>query len=229
MILLLRGHIRSSFNCKRLYNFIKILHEIYSIEIYIHTWNLINSQSSWKNIETNNDLQIVNEDLINNYFNDLNFLIKNIIIDDETKINLEGDLTGTVCKSKCKKIYWKRYLYGQYKNIEYINYFVKNRSRIINTRFDIFNNTNYFTEQHIILFINKQKNKIINKNIFISDKLIFGIDNIIYGNIYTMYKLLKHLYLNLDRICLIHPKLLHQEYLFFTENEIIFPSIEYQF
>ena len=218
MILILRGHIRSSFNSNRLYNFIKLLNENYNIDIYIHTWNIKQSNASWRSISE--DLTIINEELIYNYFNDLKHLIKHIIIDDDTKIKLVGDLEGTICRSRCKKLHWKNYLYGQFRIIEYINENIVDQ-HIINTRFDIFENSNNFSEENILHFISKQDGN-ITKNIFIVNKLIGGIDNIFYGNKYTMYKLIKHMYFNLDEICSRHTKLLNQEYLFFGENNRIF-------
>ena len=51
MIILLRGHIRSSFNDNRLYLFIKRLLQTYNLEIYIHTWDILQSNISWRPIE----------------------------------------------------------------------------------------------------------------------------------------------------------------------------------
>jgi len=54
MILILRGHIRDSFNSPDL----KLLvHDIYqldpTLEIYIHTWNIYSNNISWRDIEAN--------------------------------------------------------------------------------------------------------------------------------------------------------------------------------
>ena len=86
MILIIRGHIRKSFENKQFYNFIKKIYEIYpTLEIYIHTWSIFANNISWREIEVNDN--IVTEDTIYTYFDDLKHLIKNIIIDDDTKIN----------------------------------------------------------------------------------------------------------------------------------------------
>ena len=75
MILILRGHIRESFNTKDLYNFVKDLYIIFpDLNVYIHTWNIFANNISWRNIEINNN--IVESSTIFNYFDDLKILIK---------------------------------------------------------------------------------------------------------------------------------------------------------
>ena len=79
MILILRGHIRNSFNNLKLYNLINQIYETdQNIKIYIHTWNIFSNNISWREIESNNTP--VTEEIIYNYFNDLKHLIKHIII-----------------------------------------------------------------------------------------------------------------------------------------------------
>ena len=49
MIILLRGHIRNAFTNKNLYTFIKNISDN-NTKIYIHTWNIISSNLSWRPI-----------------------------------------------------------------------------------------------------------------------------------------------------------------------------------
>ena len=89
MILIIRGHIRDSFENDKLLNLVK---EIYSIDstlkIYIHTWTIFANTISWRHIQPNNT--IVTKDIIYNYFKNsgLEHILEldNIIIDDDTKI-----------------------------------------------------------------------------------------------------------------------------------------------
>ena len=54
MILVIRGHIRNSFETKELYNFIEELYNIYpDLKIFIHTWNIFANSVSWRNITVN--------------------------------------------------------------------------------------------------------------------------------------------------------------------------------
>ena len=68
MIILLRGHIRNSFDTPYLYEFIQYLSNNYNIEIYIHTWDIIQNSISWREIKENNIP--VNNELIYDYFKD---------------------------------------------------------------------------------------------------------------------------------------------------------------
>ena len=110
MIIILRGHIRTSFNYTTLYNFIKNIYEQYKdIEIYIHTWNIFQNNLSWRKVQNNNNLVTVK--LIENYFHDIKHLIKKIIIDDDKKIQLNGNLNGLINGSLSPIKGWKNYIY----------------------------------------------------------------------------------------------------------------------
>ena len=106
---------------------------------------------------------------------------------------------------------WKKYWYGKYKIIEYINN-LKIDDIIINTRFDILDNSNSIDEEIIINFINNNVNNEIKKNILIYDEERYGLDNIYIGNTYTMYKLIYYFNYELDNILtIINTE--HQEYI----------------
>ena len=219
MILILRGHIRESFNTKDLYNFVKNLYNICSnLYIYIHTWNIFANNLSWRKIEKNNN--IVNNKIIYNYFNDLKHLIKIIIIDDDSKIDLIGNLNGNVGLSKMPLKGWKNYWYGKYSIINYIyNTDIDKNEFVINTRFDLFCNSNNFNNIQIINFIKNNNKNLFIKNNFLIDKYKDGIDNIYIGNINTMYTLIHKFYYDLDNILTIYNKIKNQEYLVFLLND----------
>ena len=97
MILILRGHTRASFDEDNLYNITAQLARKYPIEIYIHTWDVQASKLSWRQVEQNN--KPVTEESIRAYFRDLSPLIKHIIIDDDSQVELIGKTEGGVCLS----------------------------------------------------------------------------------------------------------------------------------
>ena len=222
MILILRGHIRSSFNSKQLYNFILILYKLYpDLKIFIHTWNIIANNISWRKINVNND--IITEELIRNYFGNLSNLIKHIIIDDDKQIELIGNLQGKISKSRMPTIGWKNYWYGKYKIIDYIyNNLNCYDEMVINTRFDLFSNSNNFNIQVILELIAKNYKMQFHKNIFLFDLEKMGIDNIYIGNVNTMYKLIKEFHYQLDEILIKNPNIVSQEFLVFRLNNILF-------
>jgi hypothetical protein len=222
MILIIRGHIRNTFEEKKLYNFIKEIHIVFpDLKIFIHTWNIFANNISWRKITEN--LENVNDKIIYDYFDDLKHLIKHIIIDDDTKIQLIGNLNGTINNGPMPIIGWKNYWYGKHKVIDYIyNTNIDENEMIVNCRFDTMNNSNSFDENTIVNFI-KNNNKIIfTKNIFLFDYEHMGIDNIYIGNIKTMYKLINYFFYELDDILIKNNDTICQEKLVYRINTILF-------
>lgn len=223
MILLIRGHIRNSFKTQDLLNLVKSIIDICpNLKIYIHTWNVFANNISWRHINIDND--IVTEDIIYDYFCEIKHFIKHIMIDDDSKIKLIGNLNGNINNGPMPIIGWKNYWYGKYKIIDYIytNNFSNLEESVINFRFDIFNNSNNLDNNSIIYFIENNIKINFTKNIFICDTERQGIDNIYIGNINTMYKLIKNFHYDLDNILNIHNNTIHQEYLVHRLNSEIF-------
>jgi hypothetical protein len=222
MILIIRGHIRDSFRNKRLYNLIKEINEIYHIEIFIHTWNIYSSNLSWRKINT--DLTEVTRDIIYEYFYDLSFLIKHIIIDNDKLIEVKGKKEGLISKSKCPVLGWKFMWYGKFRIIDHIkNMNYDNNTIVINMRFDILTNSYSSEFNQIFNFICNDIQIEYEKNIFIKKKFVPGIDNIYIGNLHTMHMLISHFHNNLDEF---HRKQrnesVYQEELVFRENNKLF-------
>lgn len=230
LILSLSGHIRESFKDNRLYNFIYMLNSNYNLHIYLHTWNIVQNNLSWRIIDEDNTN--VSEEKIKSYFNDLAYLIKYIKIDDDKKISLFGNIEGTIGNGTCPIKGWKNMWYGKY---QLANNFINDNTNlhipILNTRYDIFNLAkgndnelfNYvFNEDNILLFINNNYKSNYTKNIFIFDKETYGIDNVYIGDSKTVYNLCNHFNFNLDNILSKYPTVYNQEFLVYKENEILF-------
>jgi hypothetical protein len=232
MILILRGHIRNSFDNNNLYQLVhEILKNNNDLSIYIHTWNIIQSKLSWRRLETID--KPVTENCIQTYFKDLSPLIKHIIIDDDTNIELHGKLDGRVSNSRAPLLGWKRYWYGKNKIISYIQDCLpeKKNDMIINCRFDVLSNLFPFPIDNIVNLIENNKNKTFHKNVFIYDienlkyNQYLGIDNIYIGNIETQSKLISHFHKNLDDILKKHSTP-HQEHIVFNVNNELFLTVE---
>ena len=222
MILILRGHIRDAFKNNNLLNLIKDIYNLDSnLKIYIHTWNIFANNISWREIETNTT--IVTKEIIYNYFSNsgLEHLLENenIIIDDDTKIELIGNIEGTINNGVMPIIGWKNYWYGKYKIIKHIyDKKIDENELIINLRFDILNNANNSLFKPIIEFIKKNSGVHFTKNVFIHDKETGGIDNMYIGNINTLYKLSHYFHYFLDDILLKYNNTMHQEFLVVRVN-----------
>ena len=222
MILIIRGHIRNSFEND---NLLKLIKDIYNLDtnlkIYIHTWNIFANNISWRSINQNNT--IVSKDIIYDYFNELKNLIENIIIDDDTKIQLIGNIQGKINNSRSPLIGWKNYWYGKYTMIKHIyDKNINEDEMIVTLRFDILNNSNNFDTCHIINFIKNNIGKSFTKNMFIKDVECFGIDNIYIGNINTIYKLTYQFYYYVDDIILKYNDIDNQELLVYRVNNTLF-------
>jgi hypothetical protein len=223
MILIIRGHIRNSFKTKKLYSLIKEMDNTFpDLKIFIHTWSIFANNISWRHINVDN--QNVTNEIIYDYFDDLKHLIKHIIIDDDTKIELFGNLSGNVSITPMPIVGWKNYWYGKYKIIDYIyNTHIDENEMIVNYRFDIMNNSNNFDEISIINFLKTNSEINFIKNIFFfDDENHFGIDNIYVGNILTMYKLIKKFFYELDDILSKNIDTKHQEFLVYIINSTLF-------
>ena len=221
MIIVIRGHIRSSFNTNELYNFVLSLHKIFpDLKIFIHTWDIYANNLSWRHINVNNTQ--VTEKVIYDYFRELSRCIKHIIIDNDKNIKIIGTVTGTINNGIMPILGWKNYWYGKYKIIDYIyNQNLYNNETIINSRFDILDNSNKFDKDTIFKFIIKNSNINFTKNVFMFNHECNGIDNIYIGNINTMYKLSNMFYYNLDNILLKNNDTIHQERLVFRINSTL--------
>jgi len=234
MIILLRGHIRKSFDNENLYNLIKKIYDFDNrIKIYIHTWNKVQNDISWRNVFSNDpSIHVENIDkrvtaaIIKMYFKGIASTIKHIIIDDDSKIKLIGNTEGVIRNTYAPVIGWKNYWYSKYNIIRYIKNAEEDVDEpIVNVRFDIlekFYAQEIITDTDILDFIKANVNRDFTKNVFLTDYYQQGIDNIYMGNIHTQYKLIKHFYLNLDSIIKYTTSLdmaeANQERMVFDEN-----------
>jgi len=217
MFIMLRGHIRNSFQDDKLYNLIKNISLKNNIKLYIHTWNIIQSDLSWRKLDKIE--YPVDESMIRNYFKDLNRYIVEIMIDDDKHINLEGSVDGFVSMTETPKRGWKNMWYGKKRLIDSINRDIVNiEENIINIRFDIFTNSHALSNGFILNFIEENKNK-IDRIKLISNHEILGIDNFYLGTLNAMFNLIYNFHFNLDDILLKH-KVRNQEFLVFRENNL---------
>jgi hypothetical protein len=179
------------------------------------------SNISLRTLEENNEF--VTEATIYTYFRDLTPYIKHISILDDSKIELIGDLTGTIMNTKAPKLGWKNMLYGICNELNYMKENTDTDRLVINTRFDIMTNSFPMTSQFILWFIKNNVSYSGNIMKVINDSGCAGVDNIYIGKLNKMRQLLHHLYENLDTIMLKYQDVVHHELIFFYENN---PAIQ---
>ena len=199
MNLILRGHIRNSFDNKNLYNLTKELSNKQDLKLFIHAWNVIQTNISWRHIPENRS--VVSQDLIKNYFEDLSCLIKDIIIEDDQNIKIEGRKEGNIGHSHAPILGYKYMFYGMMKAAENVLNHVGPDELVTQTRFDIMSNWGSFRKEQIIEFINTAPSKRIQFMMEeAANESTVGIDNIYIAKAKDMYDLLHHMYYNLDEI-----------------------------
>jgi len=214
MIVVLRGHIRQSFESDDLYFFLKELYNINHFDLYIHTWSIKQSSLSWRPM--NEDLTPITKEIIYEYLKDLSQIVKLCSIEDETLCSIIGRTEGNVCSSVMPILGWKRYWYGQYHILDEMGSLPINKEEaILNFRFDILDNRFSSSKEEYLTFFLKEKSSKFTKNIFLKDSCFYGLDNFYMGNYETMYAAVKELHLNLDEIERKYKDCQSQEFLFF--------------
>lgn len=224
MILVIRGHIRNSFNTNDLYLLVEEIYTLFpDLKIFIHTWNVFANNISWREIHECNE--IVTEETIYNYFKTYSIYIKHIIIDNDKDIQIHGNLEGKIGIGPIPILGWKNYWYGKHRIIEYIyNQHIHDDEQVVNLRFDLLsvNNTYGFDKKSMLTFMKTNSTVQITKNIFIVDQEVPGIDNIYIGNIITMYKLSSTFVNDLDVILSKHSSIVNAEKLVHRINSQLF-------
>uniref|UniRef100_A0A6C0L280 Uncharacterized protein n=1 Tax=viral metagenome TaxID=1070528 RepID=A0A6C0L280_9ZZZZ len=236
LIVLLRGHERNSFKTNKLKDFINLLifsfkKENIEIKIYIHTWTNSEASISWRNLDI--IPQKISKEEIISYFD---VHIDNIIIDDEKKAKLIGNIDGKI--GNIPILCWKRMWYGQYigmkhiiQNWNKINHNSHTREEtpiVLNIRMDFFscNTTKKYKLTHkLIIQMTKKAYNNPEKIGFLFDNGEYdGIDNVFVGFQDKMYELIRHFHFDLDNIYPKYNYLLFHESMVYYESEILFSS-----
>jgi hypothetical protein len=226
MILILRGHIRDSFNDGLLAFFVSYLVSKYDVKIYIHTWNIFANDISWRPFQENTN--IVTKEIIKNYFHES---IKNIVsieIENDNDIILNGRLEGNVYSSLSPIIGWKRMWYQKVKLFEKMKKFdEKDEEFVINTRFDLFIFSCAFNFEKICDFIidSLNENEIQKRNVFyLNEKQhgLCGCECFVIGNVKNMSILVNAFHNGLDEFHSIFSDNYHPETTVIDVNKILF-------
>jgi hypothetical protein len=219
MKILLRGHIRNSFDDNNLYNLLKSIDIQIGIELYIHTWNIVSSGLSWRGIKPNHTH--VNKEMIHRYFRDLTPKIKVLMIDNEQSVVLKGRTQGLISITRMPIKGWKYMLHGMFRLIEFVHNIIPDKNeKILITRFDILNNHCNITPSYMENYIRihaKTDAPILFSNGTANNREM-GCDNILLGRASAIYRLIHMLHTNLDEVLTRHPRDVCQEFYFVYEH-----------
>lgn len=219
--LLIRGHIRNSFDDDKFINLIRAFSESYKLDIFIHTWNIVQNNISWRHVpEIKND---VSEEHIRLYFKEFEKNIKSIQIDDDSKIEHRGNTSGNIGFTPCPVLAWKNMYYGKMRLVDRVAEKVNGNEVAVQTRFDLLSNS-FSPEVHdVIRFLKENYDSIAEgdnqeKLRFIWMHPFIGIDNIYMASIRNMQKFVRYMYFDMDRILEFHKETRHQEHISFHER-----------
>jgi hypothetical protein len=212
LALCIRGHIRTGFDDDQLKNYVKLLSSRHEVDIFLHTWKESEAKSSYRELDHSKAFGVTSK-ILKDYFEDLP--IKQIIIDDDTQLELHGDLEGTMPNSKVPMIAWKRMWAGQFKLISHLYHSHRyDYDRVINTRYDFFTHKLCYTPIKNLLKMTAEKTQLSLKYPRYYRRLI-GVDNYYVGELETLYDLVGDFHYRLDNI-LENYKIKHyQEELFY--------------
>jgi hypothetical protein len=230
----IRGHVRNAFLNKNLISFLQRIKNYCDFDLYFQTWNVSNTQNSWvhnrrRRIQTCNISTKSFDYFKGNFYHK----IKDILILDDNKIQLVGNLDGNISKSNCKIKSWKNMWYGMHQGFMQIPH--TRYDFVLNTRFDI--TENYLLKlcgrynrqrgtklNNISDFLRSIDTKMFNPAIYENKKTIFsffskvGCDNFIISDYNLQSRILAGMNYSLDlfleELNFRNIETAHQEYVF---------------
>lgn len=138
MNLIIRGHVRSSFEDGRLRDLVGRMCESVGVKIFIHTWNIRQSSTSWRGLRE--DRKPIDEAIVRGYFGDLCSSIKSVTVEDDKDVEVFGSREGRVASTGCPVLGYKFMLYGMAKAAEEVVRVAGRNELVSQMRFDVFSN-----------------------------------------------------------------------------------------
>ena len=211
----IRGHLRNGLTDDQLKNYIALLKEQHDVDIFLHTWKESEAKSSYRTLNYDSQFKVTPK-ILKDYFGDI--AVKKIIIDDDTALELHGNLEGTIHGGKCPTIAWKRMWAGQFKQISHLYHNHRyDYDRVVSTRYDIFTHPNKsccYTPIKNLLKITNETSRLSLKYPQYYRRLT-GVDNYYVGELETLYELIGDFHYKLDDILENHSIRLYQEELLY--------------
>jgi hypothetical protein len=194
----IRGHIRDGLTNSGLADYISILEGYgHSVDLFLHTWNTSEAQSSYRKLNTDSSFAVTRSTL-KDYFS--KHTIKQIIIDDDSKLQLHGNLEGKI--NTCPRIAWKRMWAGKFKLVSHLhNNYMHDYDLVVNTRYDKFTTKVCYTPVKNLLKMTTAGEGLSLKYPH-HYRHIKGIDNYYCGSLQAVYDITRAFHFSLDEIAL---------------------------
>jgi len=196
----IRGHLRNGLTDNQLKNYIALLKQNHDVDIFLHTWRESEAKSSYRTLNYDSQFKVTPK-ILKDYFGDI--AIKKIIIDDDSALELHGNLEGTIQGGKCPTIAWKRMWAGQFKLISHLYHNHRyDYDQVVNTRYDLFTHHDKsccYTPIKNLLKMTAETSRLTLKYPKYYRRLT-GVDNYYCGELETLYELIGDFHYKLDNI-----------------------------
>jgi hypothetical protein len=193
----IRGHLRNGLTDDQLKNYIALLKQNHEVDIFLHTWKESEAKSSYRTLDHSKAFSVTPK-ILKEYFGDIP--IKKIIIDDDTALELHGNLKGIIPNSKIPVLAWKRMWAGQFKLISHLYHAHRyDYDRVVNTRYDFFTHKLCYTPVKNLLKMTAEQSMLTLKYPKYYRRLL-GVDNYYCGELETLYELVGDFHYKLDDI-----------------------------
>lgn len=212
--LVLRGHIRDTFDDYMLKNFIQKLCSQFKVDIYCHSWSETEAKLSYRALNRRNLKKVDRQYIIQN----LDIQPKVILIEDDEKIKLNGQkFKGSIFSAGAPFVAWKRMWHGMYSICEKVP---DNYNLVVNIRYDLFRWSKKYNQKITNkLIIDKCHSVLGKEGVHFLDRVsLFGVDNIYFGSVDGMKQLCYNFHYNLDELDVIYKKIIWQEISVFLES-----------
>jgi hypothetical protein len=149
--LILRGHVRRSFQDDGLYRLVRDISGRGPVKIFIHTWDTVQSRVSWRLMP--DDPTPVDDSMVRRYFRDLSDNIESLAVESESSVQIVGRREGVVAMSWSPIDGYKRMFYGMMRAAEMARARCEPGDMVVQTRLDVLSNWASFAHDKVLNFL----------------------------------------------------------------------------
>jgi hypothetical protein len=238
MNLILRGHIRNSFENSDLHDLmLSIVAKVPDIKVYVHSWNVVQSPMSWRGMEENRNK--VTPEIISDYLG-IGQNLRRVVVEDDGEVVVPGRVAGTVATTPCPIKGYKLMFYGMMRGSELVLEDSDPEELVVQTRFDVLSNWIRTPPERIVEFLDAKPEEGepirflirpgengVERELRLNRWRRYGpeyephwtagVDNIFMATVKNMNRLLTHMYRRFDEVEAKHKRVRHQEWLLMFE------------
>lgn len=216
----LRGHVRSSFEDDGLRWLLSDISESFSARIYAHTWSFVQNSLSWRGLE--NICREVDAGMVLNYLS--GFDVRSVAVDDDSAIPHVGNVEGNIGRTRCPVLGWKNMYWGKLAAMKVLTDVEPPDSTTLQMRFDVLSNPFSPKRQEVLDFVSREYDTIRSgagdeRIRFLRMHCFVGVDNIYMARALDMLRFNSYMYYEMDRILHVHRGTIHQEHIAFHERK----------